>query len=143
MLLEDFLKEKLINHGDDNKVYFEWMTLDVRKIETKRVELNLLQVFGKVGGVTHILTMFLTYIFTKYAELNFKIDAINAIFFTRTNKMTLIDDESKLSINIFYKLLLLTGCCADKRLNRFLDKGNRYLGKELDIIKIRKELTNL
>ena len=119
------------------------MTLDLRKTEIKRVELNLLQVFGKVGGVTHILTMFLTFIFTKYAQLNFKIDAINAIFITKTDQASLIDDESKLSINMFEKILLLTGCCANKRLNRFVDKGQRYLGKELDIIKIRKELTML
>ena len=91
--MEELFKEKLINHGDDSKdsIYIEYMTLDMRKTEIKRVELNLLQVFGKVGGVTHILTMFLTFVFTKYAQLNFHIDAINAIFKIKTNKANLID----------------------------------------------------
>ena len=41
-MLEDLFREKLINHGDDNQVYVEIMTLDMRKTEIKRVELNLL-----------------------------------------------------------------------------------------------------
>ena len=88
--MKELFKEKLINHGDDSKDSI-YMTLDMRKTEIKRVELNLLQVFGKVGGVTHILTMFLTFVFTKYAQLNFHIDAINAIFKIKTNKANLID----------------------------------------------------
>ena len=56
------------------------MTLDTRKTELYRTELNILEVFGNVGGITHILTLFCGFLITKFAALSFRIDAIHSIF---------------------------------------------------------------
>ena len=68
------------NFGNEKKLYIEWMTLDTRKTNLYRSELSILLVFGKVGGITHVLTLFSSFLITKFAALSFRIDAIHAIF---------------------------------------------------------------
>ena len=121
------------------------MTLDTRKTNLYRSELSILLVFGKVGGITHVLTIFCSFLLTKFAALSYRIDAIHAIFEIQTkDESILIKEGFKLKINLIDKICWLTGSfCQNKRKQRFVDKGQRYLSKELDIIKMKKDLIKL
>ena len=48
-----------------------------------------------------------------------------------------------MNITIYDKFKLYTGVCKNKQLQRLIDKGEKKLDEQLDIVKIRKELTRL
>ena len=78
--------------------------------------MSIWEVFGKVGGITHVLALF-SIPFTLYALLNFRIDAIHSVFEVETKYYTILEsDSSKVTISAFEKIRLLIGCCANKKL---------------------------
>ena len=55
----------------------------------------------------------------------------------------MIEEKAEVQINGLDKVFLLIGCCRNKKLKRFVDKGQRYLGKELDLIQMKKDIIKL
>ena len=58
---------RLRSYNDDDPVYIEWLTLDTQQSGVDRRAFGLWDVFGKVGGITHVFEIILAFIFTKYA----------------------------------------------------------------------------
>ena len=50
-----------------NSLYIEWMTLDPQEHTTTRRIQGLWDVFGKVGGISHVFTLAAALFFTQYA----------------------------------------------------------------------------
>ena len=75
--LQNWIKEKVINYGESDQVYIEWMTLDKTGDQITRKVEGLTEIFAKVGGLSHWLKVIVGFIFLKYSLISFKIDAIN------------------------------------------------------------------
>ena len=50
-------------------------------------------VCGKVGGITHVLTLIGSYLLSKYSELSYRIDAIHSIFDIKTKDESILIKE--------------------------------------------------
>ena len=99
---------------------------------------------ARVGGIANIFTILFAYIFNKYSTINFKIFAINEFFEIKTEKSALsLVQGDKLAVNFCEKLSMITGLCPNKRLIRFISKGEKKLKVEFDYIKIIKDIKNI
>jgi hypothetical protein len=84
------------------------------------------------------------YFFNKYSTINFKISAINEFYYAKTEGSDLpLEKGDKLLVSLFNKIRIMTGFFPNKRLRRFIEKGERKLKKEFDHIKIIKDIKKL
>ena len=114
--MERILSGRLVDYTD-NLLYVEWMTLNVREKDLKRRIFGLWDVFAKVGGIINVFKLFASFFFTWYAEITFKIEAINTLLKVHTT------EEESLKNNFVSRVSLMTPLCANKKLKRMLDRG--------------------
>ena len=95
-------------------LYIEWVTISEReKIIQRRIQ-GLWDVFARVGGIINCFKMFAALFLTWFAEINFKIEAINTLLKIKT------EDKEPIRNDLVSKLSLLTPKCANKKLKRMV-----------------------
>ena len=100
----------------------------------------LWDVFAQVGGISAGFTIIFAWFMSSYSLVNFKIDAINAFFNFKSKSSEYLNHDNKVSVNLCMKVRLITGCCVNPKLKRFMNKGVRVLSEEMDVLKMRLEL---
>ena len=100
------------------KLYVEWMTISEReKIIQRRIH-GLWDVFSRIGGIINVFKMFAGFFFTWYAEITFKIEAINTLLKIHT------DDEEPIPTHFASRVSLMAPMCAKKKLKRMVTRGS-------------------
>jgi len=85
------------------------------------------------------------YFFKPYTLYSFREDAINTFFTVKTEDKSLVTKERKLKLTFWNKARMILGC-ANKRLTRLLETyhlGDNYILKELDMVRIVKDIRDL
>jgi hypothetical protein len=96
--------------------------------------MGILEVIGNVGGVQQVLALFISILVMSYNELSFDISVINFMYLVKTKDASLKFLERNLTINFCDKIKLLTNICANKKMQRFIKKGKKRLGREFDLM---------
>ena len=74
-----------------------------------------------------------------YTELSFMINAINHMYFIKTEDKSLDCKKNRVEVSFFSKIKLITGCFPNKTLKRMIKKGYKRLFIELDLMDMIKE----
>ena len=101
--------------------------------------MNLSDVIGNLGGVQQVVFLIIGFVFYMWANISLIISMINHMYDVKTNDNSLNCREKKLEINSFDKVRLMTNCCPNKKMKRFIKKGQKLLEKDLDLMEIIKE----
>ena len=85
------------------------MTLDTTgKHITRKVE-GLIELFSKIGGISHILMFLSSFILIHYAYMCLKIEAINSFFKVKSDDISIYDEEGDVKVSFIDKWRLITG----------------------------------
>ena len=70
--LSDYTKSSIFNYDDDGVVMKEWITLDSGAQMIERKVNSLSDVFGKVGGLQHLLILIFSMLFKHYTFVTYR-----------------------------------------------------------------------
>jgi hypothetical protein len=98
----------------------ERITIDTDMEEIERKVNGLGDVFGKVGGMQHLLVLVFSFFFKPYTLLTFRAEAINTFFTISSNDKSLIKGKDKLKLTFFNKVRIILNLCPNPRLVRIL-----------------------
>ena len=101
--------------------------------------MGLFEVIGNVGEVMEVLYMLANLIVVRYANISFKIEAINFMYSAKTKVESLIFNENKLQINFIQRVKLIMNICPNQHMKRFIAKGDKRLEEDLDMFNIIKQ----
>ena len=73
-----------------------------------------------------------------YAEISFIIMSINEMYSINTTDSSFDKVQNKMVVSFCHRIRLITGCCPNKSMKRMVEKGNRLLERELDLLDILK-----
>ena len=85
------------------------------------------------------------FFFTPFTLYSFRAEAINKLFTIKTKDKSIITRQNKLRLTFLNKVRIIIGC-PTKKLKRLLEtyyKGHNYLLRELDMVRMCKEITYL
>ena len=103
-------------------------TFDTIRNNSSRTVMGLLEMLGNIGGVQQILVVIFTFFMSQFNELSFNISVINLFYSAKTKDISFASlKENKLVIGFCDKLRLLTNIFPNKKMKRFLEKGNKRL----------------
>ena len=115
--------------------------MDSSENEAKRIVRNLSDVFGKIGGLQHLIVLVFSFFFKPYTHISFKIEAFNEFFKVKSeDERLVVKNKAKIGFCEKMKLILKFGNIKTKRL---MLKGDRRLLKEMDLCRIIKEVEKL
>jgi hypothetical protein len=101
------------------------------------------EVVAKVGGISNIFTILFAYFFNKYSLINFKIYAINEFFEVKSHDIEADNVHKEFFVSHWNKFKLMVNLCPNKKVQRFIQKGERKLKTEFNYIKIIKDIKKL
>jgi len=97
------------------------MTIAEReKVIVRRIQ-GLWDVFAKVGGIINVFKMFAAFFFTWYAEITFKVEAINTLLKIHT------DDEEPIPTHFASRVAIMIPMCGHKKLKRMVKRGTKLV----------------
>ena len=140
--LDSLHQSRVKTYGDKDKVLEEWLCLDSSENEALRIVRNLSDVFGKIGGLQHLIVLVFSFFFRPYTHISFQIEAFNEFFKVKSEDQNLVKkDKAKIGFCEKMKLILHVG--ANIKTKRLMLKGERRLLKELDMCRIIKDVEKL
>jgi hypothetical protein len=106
--------------------------------------MSIWEVAAKVGGIHNVFKILFAYFLSKYSLINFKIDIINQFFYGNSEESVLkYDNEDNIIFSTWDKFQLMLNLRPDRRLLRFISRGEKKLKKEFDYVKIIKDIKKL
>jgi len=73
-------QSRIYTYDDNDTLLEEWICLDSHEQDIVRVVNNLSDVFGKLGGIQHLIVLVFSFFFTPYTHISHKIEAYNEFF---------------------------------------------------------------
>ena len=101
--------------------------------------MGLFEVIGNVGGLQQVLYLIANFIVARYANISFKIEAINFMYSVKTKVDSLVFHENNLQINFVQKVQLIMNFCPNPQMKRFIAKGDKRLQEDLEMFSIIKQ----
>ena len=84
-----------------------------------------------------------SYFLKPYTHISYKIEAFNEFFQAKSEDKNIVNKDNKAIVSFRQKVMLILNICPNKKLKRFMLKGDRRLYKELDTCRIIKEIKDL
>ena len=97
--LADLHQSKIKTYGDKDTLLEEWICLDATQQDIIRVVRNLSDVFGKIGGLQHLIVLVFSFFFTPYTHISYKIEAYNEFFKMKSKDMSLVDKDNHVRVS--------------------------------------------
>ena len=77
-----------------------------------------------------IVVFFMSY----YAQINFTLEAISALFEIKSNDNSRKWEEKELYVSFYDKLKLIVNCRPDEKLKKLVDRGTEKLNVKFDLM---------
>jgi len=87
-------QSRIFTYGDKDTLLEEWICLDSSEQDIVRVVRNLSDVFGKIGGLQHLIVLVFSFFFTPYTHIKYKIEAFNEFFKVKSQDPTLVTKDN-------------------------------------------------
>ena len=105
-----------MDYNGENILLSEQISLDSGEVDIERKVTDLYDVFGRVGGIQHLLVWIFAFFFKPYTMYTFRAEAINTFFTIKTSDKSLVKGQNKLKLSFCNKFRIIFGICPNIRL---------------------------
>ena len=96
-------------------------------------------VIGHIGGVSGALFKIATFLVAYYSKISFRVSLINLMYSVSYKGRSKDSQDSTMKVSFCNKLKLITNLCPNKKMKKFIQKGNKQLEKDFDLMEIIKQ----